>query len=193
MRRYRLVGIVGLALAAAGWWARGPLAAPAAKQVDAKWSGGAVRANSIGWKVRQGKVLLTFTGNVFASAPGMELQHADKATAETNAQRQFDTLTATGGVRFWARQEGSTQFDRVVGRCNQITIHNSATKKPVGDQRLLVADLVGNVFLELHLPQAPTAGAKPVASEPMTLNGGHAQVWKTANGLEGTILGEGTE
>lgn len=166
-------------------------AAPAKKPASVKWPGGQVSADGqIGFKTRGGKVLLNFAKNVRATAQGagqsVELHHADQATAEVDSKWQFDTLKATGNVRFTISRKNGEQLEKTTARCNQVTIYNRFAQELTGDQRVLIAELSGGVHLTMPAPKA--AGA---TMEPMTLEGEHGQVWRTAEGYEGTISAQG--
>ncbi|NLC57623.1 MAG: hypothetical protein GX774_12355 [Armatimonadetes bacterium] len=179
--------VLGMALAV-----RAVAAAPAAKSVSVKWPGGTVTVEGrIGYKTQQGKVVLTFTKNVRAVAQDpaqrIELLHADRATAEVASGWRFSTIKANGGVRLSVQRKSGTQTQTATARCNQATIHNPEGRKLTGDQRFLVADLVGEVLLTLPAPGP--AGANEEAAPPMTLEGEHAQIWLTADGYEGSISG----
>ena len=65
-------------------------------------------------------------------------------------------------------------------------IYNRFAQELTGDQRVLIAELSGGVHLTMPAPKA--AGA---TMEPMTLEGEHGQVWRTAEGYEGTISAQG--
>lgn len=166
-------------------------AAPAKKPASVKWPGGQVTADGqIGFKARSGKVLLDFTKNVRATAQGegqsMELHHADTATAEVDSKWQFDTIKANGSVRFTVVRKNADRVEKTTGQCSHVTIYNRFAQKVTGDQRVLVADLVGSVLLTMPPPKAVGA-----PTEPMTLEGERGQVWLTAEGYEGTISAQG--
>lgn len=161
------------------------LAAPQ-KLVSVKWPGGAVTAAKIDFRVRDGKVVLAFSGGVRATAQSaaqrIELEHAERATADVATGMRFSTLRAEGDVRFWVERKRGDQTERAGGRCNRATIHNPGGRKLTGSERFLVADLVGDVLLTLPAPKGADG-----AGEPMTLEGEHGQVWLTAEGYEGSI------
>ena len=153
-------------------------AAPAKKPASVKWPGGQVSADGqIGFKTRGGKVLLNFAKNVRATAQGagqsVELHHADQATAEVDSKWQFDTLKATGNVRFTISRKNGEQLEKTTARCNQVTIYNRFAQELTGDQRVLIAELSA-----MHLTMPAPGGGAP--TEPMTGGracGAHRRVW----------------
>ncbi|MBI3945268.1 MAG: hypothetical protein HY321_05070 [Armatimonadetes bacterium] len=194
VRAYRLVFIMLLAALAVGVWAARGRAAES-DRMRARYGDMTVEAAVFDYKVKRPGTLLVFTGDVRATRPGMELQHAEKATAELGAGGKWSTITATGGVRFWMKKEAAGQAQKASGRCEKAILHNTEGRKLAGDQRLLVADLSGKVYLELTgmgvagLPggAAPQPGAAAAPPEPLIIEAARARVWQTAEGLEYTV------
>lgn len=183
MKIYYLIA-VGLLAAGVG--------VAAATRPSVEWTGGKVSAEKISYQSRA-KVLFTFTNNVQATAPDIELLHADKATAEADPRMHISTIKANGNVRFTARRATKEQVTKVAGTCNEGVVYNPGGKKPKGDERILVADLNGDVTVTMTRADAPGAkpageGAKPAAGSAgpgnMTVRGDHARLWVTEEGID---------
>lgn len=197
MRAYGAGGVIGALLVAvlAGIGAR-CVRAGETNRIRVSYGAVKVQADFLDYKVRRQSKSLAFAGGVQVTAPGVELQHADQAVVEVDAKGKWTTITASGGVRFWVKREAQGQMQKATGRCEKAVLYNVEGKKPTGDQRLLVAELTGRVYLELigmGLTGVPgSATAKPSEAgqppeEPLVIEAPRAQVWQSAEGLEYTI------
>ncbi len=189
-----VLAVVAGGLALGGAWL--PTAFSAGEPFTLKMAGGALQCAKFAFKMRgDHTTLFTFTGHVRARAQDpaksweVNLENADKGTAQADAKWDFDTVKTNGNVRFSVRQAFKTHSDRATGRCKEATFHFLPKGKTLtGDERFLVADMEGDVRLTLTRVSTgkPAAGTE----EPMELEGAHAQVWQTAEGLEGNISGD---